>query len=146
MRSILITNTGYLRGVVAARLANKDNWLFIIAGSKRFVNFIANRSMSALKGAVMISPHTLVAGDIAANPELWVMIVAQLKATDPIEARDERRELGKVLKFLGDNVSLDGDQDIFIIMEPKSPKWAVRLATNYFHFLVTGEGEMEPRF
>ena len=140
-----MTNIGYLRGVVAARLANKDNWLFIIAGSKAFVNFIANRSTSMLKGAVMISPHALVAADIVGHPEVWVMIVAQLKATDPIEVGDERREMGKILRFLGDYEPLDGDQDIFIVMEPNSPEWAARLATNYLHFLVTGEVAMEPQ-
>ena len=72
----MITNIAYFRGLMAARLANKDNWVVVLAVSKAFVNFIANQPMPMLEGALIIRPHALVAGDVAGHPELWVMIAA----------------------------------------------------------------------
>ena len=140
------SDPNYLRGLVGARLANKDNWVVVIAGSKEFVNFIANRPMPMFDGALIIRPHPVVAGDVAGHPELWVFIVAQPKETDPIEVERERREMEEVLRVMGDvKGPIDPDQDIIVIMEPKFPRWALRLIKNYLEWIRTGEGAMEPQ-
>lgn len=139
-------HVAYLRGLVGARLANKDNWLFLIGGSKGFLNFLLSRPMPVFKGMLLVSPHPLVAGDVVGHPELWVMIVAQLKATDPVEARRERKEMAEAMRLLGEYKGrIRPDQDIFLVLEPKAPEWAGRLLANYLEFLCTGEGEMEPQ-
>ena len=139
------TDIDYLRGLLGARLANKDNWIIVLAGSKAFVNFVANRPMPMFKGALIIRPHALVAGDVAGHPELWVMIGAQPKETDPIEVERERSEMEEILRLMGGyNKSIRPDQDIFLIIEPKAPRWAGNLVGNYLEFIRTGEGAMEP--
>ena len=138
------TDIAYFRGLVGARLANKDNWIFIIAGSKEFLLFMRSRPMPTLGGELVITPHALVAGDIAGNPELWVMIVAQPKATSPIEVKRERREMVRALRRFGQKGSIRPDQDILVLLEPNAPKWAGRLVANYMEFIRTGEGAMKP--
>ena len=139
------TDTDYLRGLLGARLANKDNWIMVIAGSKKFVNFMADRPPPMLKGGLVIRPHALVAGDIAGHPELWLMILAQPKAVDPIEAKREWRGMVKVLRLMGCKGSIDPKQDIMVMIEPPAPGWALPLIGNYLEFIRTGQGEMKPR-
>ena len=143
------TDIDYLRGLLAARLANKDNWITVIAGSKKFVNFMADRMVDRpppmLKGWLFIRPHAVVAGDIAGHPELWLMILAQPKAVDPIEAKREWRGMVKVLRLMGQKGPIDPEQDILVMIEPTAPRWALPLIGNYLEFIRTGEGEMKPR-
>jgi hypothetical protein len=141
------TDPNYFRGLVGARLANKDNWVVVIAGSKKFVNFRANQpGMPISDRMLFIRPHTVTAGDQPGHPKLWVMIAAIPKATDPIEVEGERGEMEEVLRVLGGvKEPIRPEQDIIVIMQPKAPRWALRLVTNYLEWIRTGEGSMEPR-
>lgn len=136
----------FLRGLLGARLANRDNWVGIIAGSKEFVNFMAFRPKPKLDRGLVIRPHPVVAGDVPGHPELWVMIITQPKETDPIEAEHERGEIEEMLRVMGGvKGSIRPEQDIFLILEPEAPVWAMNLLRNYLEFIRTGEGSMEPR-
>lgn len=132
----------YFRGLVGARLANKDNWIIVIAGSKKFVNFVTDRPMPKFEGALIIRAHPVVAADIAGHPELWVWIGAQPKQTDPVEVKRELDEMAEELRRVGVKGPLDPEQDILVILEPTAPKWAWRLVGNYMEFIRTGEGSM----
>ena len=137
----------YMRALIGARLANKDNWVVIFAGSKKFVRFQEQRlpSLQSQQGGVLaVGPLGLVAGDIAGHPTLWVLLVAQPKATDPIEAEKERRGNAEVLGLMGSNEPLRSDKDIFALIEPGAPKWAGRLIHSFIDFIETGEGTVPP--
>ena len=137
----------YMRALIGARLANKDNWVVIFAGSKKFVRFQEQRlpSLQPQQGGVLaVGPLGLVAGDIASHPTLWVLLVAQPKATDPIEAEKERRANTAALRLMGSNEPLRSNEDIFLFIEPGSPKWAGRLMHSFIDFIETGEGTMTP--
>mgnify|MGYP001591351194 CR=1 FL=1 len=138
------TDVDYLRGLVGARLANKDNWVFVIAGSKEFVKFISDHPLPMVNGGLIIRPHAVVAGDIAGHPELWVMIGAEPKETDPVEAKRKWRAMKKTLRLLGQKGPITPEQDILVLIEPTAPRWALRLLENYLEFIRTGEGAMEP--
>lgn len=135
----------YFRGLVGARLANKDNWIIVLAGSKKFVKFVTDRPMPHFAGALIIGPHPVVAGDVSGYPELWVWIAAQPKKTDPIEVKLELDEMAKILRLAGSMGPINPEQDIIVILQPNGPKWAGRLVGNYLEFIRTGEGAMEPR-
>lgn len=130
----------YLRGLVGARLANKDNWVFVIGGSKAFVHFFASSPMPRFEGGLVVAPHPLVASNIAGHSELWVMVVACLKGSD---AEVERAEMTRLLRAGGYEKRISPAQDILIILEPEAPKWAGRLIANYVQWICTGEGETE---
>jgi hypothetical protein len=134
----------YLRGLVGARLANKDNWVIFVAGSKKFVHFIADRPLPMSDGVLLIRPHPVVAGDVPGHPELWVMVGAQPKKTDPVEAERERAGTVKLLRLMGFKGRIRPEQDILLLIEPNAPRWAERLVQNYVQFICTGEGSMEP--
>ena len=143
------TDIPYFRGLMAARLANNDNWVAVFAGSKAFVNFMANRARARFKGLgaglLIISPHALVAGDIVGHPEVWVMIMAHPKETDSVESERERGELAELLRLMGQNEPLCPEQDILVIIEPNAPRWTATLVGNYLEFIRTGEGVVEPQ-
>ncbi len=73
------------------------------------------------------------------------MIAAQPKETDPIEAESEFADMEKTLRLCGVKGPISPDQDILLMMEPNSLRWAARLVENYLEFIRTGEGAMEPQ-
>lgn len=123
----------YIRGLIAARLAEHDHWGFVFASANRdYPLQMVDLPGELRPGSLIIQPHEIRARD--KTDSFWVSFVFLPKKVFP------RQMLAPMLEGWSEGPIDFDEEEIFFCYKSDCPDWVEGGMRNYLHYVKTGEG------